>query len=87
MYGIHWLASTPVRFAMLTGRHHTRVKESAFAVVRWMVAQVSAAERSIDGTRIRQFTADDLVAFAQAFGLPVTFETASTRSWSTWTRR
>jgi hypothetical protein len=29
---------------------------------------VSAAERSIDGNRIRQFTADDLVAFAQASG-------------------
>ena len=41
--------------------------------VRWTVAQVSAAERSIDGTRIRQFTADDLVAFAQAFEVPITY--------------
>ncbi|HEX2275384.1 MAG TPA: helix-turn-helix transcriptional regulator [Acidimicrobiales bacterium] len=41
--------------------------------VRWTVAQVSAAEHSIDGARIRQFTADDLVAFAQAFDLPVTY--------------
>lgn len=41
--------------------------------VRWTVAQMSAAEHSIDGSRIRQFTADDLVAFAQAFELPVTY--------------
>ncbi len=41
--------------------------------VRWTVAQVSAAERSVDGTRVRQFTADDLVAFAQAFDVPITY--------------
>jgi hypothetical protein len=35
------------------------------------VAQVSTAERSVDGARIRQFTADDIVAFAQAFNLPI----------------
>lgn len=39
---------------------------------RWSKATYSAAERSVDGTRIRQFTADDLHAFARAFGLPMT---------------
>ncbi|MDQ6725463.1 MAG: helix-turn-helix domain-containing protein [Actinomycetota bacterium] len=53
--------------------------------IRWTVAQVSAAERSIDGTRIRQFTADDLVAFAQAFRLPVTYFFLPTRPAATWT--
>lgn len=40
---------------------------------RWSKATFSAAERSADpeATRIRQFTADDVVAFAQAFDLPV----------------
>jgi len=54
--------------------------------IRWTVAQVSAAERSIDGTRIRQFTADDLVAFAQAFRLPVTYFFLPTRPAATWTK-
>lgn len=54
--------------------------------VRWTVAQVSAAERSIDGTRIRQFTADDIVAFAQAFELPVTYFFLPTNPHATWTK-
>src|SRR4051812_33998970 len=37
---------------------------------RWSKATYSAAERSVDGQRIRQFTADDLHAFARAFELP-----------------
>ncbi len=52
--------------------------------VRWTVAQVSAAERSIDGTRIRQFTADDLVAFAQAFDVPITYFFLPPRPGTTW---
>lgn len=52
--------------------------------VRWTVAQVSAAERSIDGTRIRQFTADDLVAFAQAFEVPITYFFLPPRPGTTW---
>jgi transcriptional regulator with XRE-family HTH domain len=39
---------------------------------RWSKATYSAAERSIDGARIRQFTADDIHAFARAFDLPMT---------------
>jgi len=37
----------------------------------WSNATVSAAEKSWDGKRIRQFTADDIVALALALNLPV----------------
>lgn len=54
--------------------------------VRWTVAQVSAAERSVDGTRIRQFTADDIVAFAQAFGVPIAYFFLPPRPTATWSK-
>jgi hypothetical protein len=38
---------------------------------RWSVASVSQAERSVAGKFIRQFTADEIVAFARAFDLPL----------------
>src|SRR5689334_19601190 len=38
---------------------------------RWSKATFSAAERSVDGDRIRQFSADDLVALARGFDLPI----------------
>jgi transcriptional regulator with XRE-family HTH domain len=40
---------------------------------RWSKVVYSAAERSYDGKRVRQFTADDIAAFAAAFGRPVEF--------------
>jgi len=40
---------------------------------RWSKANYSAAERSVDGTRIRQFDGDEIVAFARGFGLPVSW--------------
>jgi hypothetical protein len=40
---------------------------------RWSKATFSAAERSVDGQRVRQFTGDEIVAFARGFGLPVGF--------------
>lgn len=40
---------------------------------RWSKANFSAAERSMDGQRIRNFDADEIVAFARTFELPVTF--------------
>ncbi len=40
---------------------------------RWSVANFSAIERSVDGGRIRQFTADDLFAFSRAFRVPIGF--------------
>jgi transcriptional regulator with XRE-family HTH domain len=39
----------------------------------WSKVSWSSAERSVDGKRIRQFTADDLLAFSLAFGLPITW--------------
>ncbi len=41
--------------------------------VRWSKAVYSAAERSYDGKRIRQFTMDEVAAFALAFGVPVNY--------------
>lgn len=40
---------------------------------KWSKASFSAAERSVDGERVRNFTADEIVAFSRAFGLPVGF--------------
>lgn len=37
----------------------------------WSKASVSQAERSVAGKFIRQFTADEIVAFARAFDLPL----------------
>lgn len=41
--------------------------------VRWSKGSFSAAERSVDGGRVRQFTADEIVAFARAFDFPVSW--------------
>jgi len=37
----------------------------------WSKAVWSAMERSVDGGRVREFTADDLVALSRAFGLSI----------------
>jgi hypothetical protein len=37
----------------------------------WSKATFSAAERSVDGKVIRQFTGDDIVAFARCFDVPI----------------
>ena len=39
--------------------------------VLWSKASVSQAERSVDGNFVRNFSADEIVAFAQAFELPI----------------
>lgn len=44
-----------------------------FLGTRWSKASFSAAERTVDGQRVRQFSADDLVAFSRCFGVPVGF--------------
>lgn len=41
--------------------------------VRWSNVVLSGAERSYVGKRVRQFTADEIVAFAKAFELPITW--------------
>lgn len=38
---------------------------------RWSKASVSQAERSIAGRFVRQFDADEIIAFARAFDLPI----------------
>src|SRR5438094_367318 len=53
-------------------------KEAAAALepylgASWSKASYSAAERSVSGERVRVFSADDLVAFSRAFGVPVTY--------------
>ncbi len=44
-----------------------------FLGVRWSKATFSQAERSVAGRFIRNFTADEIVAFARAFEMPVTW--------------
>ncbi|HUP14554.1 MAG TPA: helix-turn-helix transcriptional regulator [Acidimicrobiia bacterium] len=44
-----------------------------FLGVRWSVASLSAAERSIDGKRVKEFNADELVALSRAFDVPLAF--------------
>jgi len=39
--------------------------------VKWSPAVLSAAERSVDGKRVREFDADTIVAIARALGLSV----------------
>jgi transcriptional regulator with XRE-family HTH domain len=40
---------------------------------RWSKANYSAAERAVTGRRPRSFDADDLLAFARTFELPITW--------------
>jgi hypothetical protein len=44
-----------------------------FLGVRWSKASFSQAERSVAGKFVRKFDADEVVAFARAFDLPVTW--------------
>jgi hypothetical protein len=44
-------------------------------------ASWSAMERSVDGGRIREITADELVAFARAFNLPIGFFLTPPSAW------
>jgi transcriptional regulator with XRE-family HTH domain len=44
-----------------------------FLGMKWSPATFSIVERSIDGKRIRQFSADEIVALSRAFGVPVSF--------------
>jgi transcriptional regulator with XRE-family HTH domain len=44
-----------------------------FLAHRWSVASLSAAERSVDGKRIKEFDADELVALSRAFAVPLVY--------------
>ena len=56
-------------------RHQEQAAEAPepFIGTRWSKATFSAAERSVDGRVIRQFTADDLVALSRCFGVPLSW--------------
>jgi hypothetical protein len=60
---------------MLTGWTQDQATEALepHLGARWSTASYSAAERSVDGNRIRNFDADEIVAFARAFELPITW--------------
>ncbi|HVA08743.1 MAG TPA: helix-turn-helix transcriptional regulator, partial [Acidimicrobiales bacterium] len=47
------------------------VRLEPFIGERWTKVTWSAAERSVAGARVRTFSADDIVALAQAFKLPI----------------
>jgi len=53
-------------------QEHAAEQLAPYVGERWSKATYSAAERSVDGVRVRQFTADDLHAFSRAFELPIT---------------
>lgn len=72
MPGAHVTANQVVAWNLLHFRKaagHTQ--EELGEMLGWSPAVVSAAERSWDGRRVRQFTADDLAAIAAALGIPV----------------
>jgi len=49
------------------------VRLSAFTGAPWSDVTVAQAEGSVSGRRVRQFTANELVALARAFDLPVMY--------------
>lgn len=44
-----------------------------FLGARWSRASYSAVERSVDGVRIKQFSADELVAISRCFDRPISW--------------
>jgi transcriptional regulator with XRE-family HTH domain len=54
-------------------QEETAARLEPYLGVRWSKANYSAAERGVAGERIRQFTPDELFAFARGFSLPLTF--------------
>ena len=54
--------------AAKTGRKRRPPQTLApYVGARWSKATFSSAERSVDGHRVRQFTADEIVAFSRCF--------------------
>ena len=75
-----WTASQVVahnvtRARELRGLTQAEIAErlSRFTGSNWSQATVAQAEGSVGGQRVRQFTANELVALARAFDLPVLF--------------
>ena len=59
----------------LRGMTQTEVAErlSQFTGTAWTATTVAQAEGSVTGNRVRQFTANELVALARTFDLPVLY--------------
>jgi len=75
-----WTASQVVahnltRARELRGLTQAQIAErlSRFTGTKWSQATVAQAEGSVSGQRIRQFTANELVALARTFDLPVLY--------------
>ncbi|MDP9418888.1 MAG: helix-turn-helix domain-containing protein [Actinomycetota bacterium] len=76
----NWTASQVVahnltRARELRGITQTEIAErlTRFTGANWSQATVAQAEGSVGGQRVRQFTANELVALARTFDLPVLF--------------
>ena len=69
-----WRTTSPRPGRGGTGLRRKRPSTSRpTSATKWSKASFSAAERSVDGERVRNFSADEIVAFARGFGLPVGF--------------
>ncbi len=75
-----WTASQVVAHNLtqareLRGMTQTEVAErlSRFTGTAWTATTVAQAEGSVTGNRVRQFTANELVALARTFDLPVLY--------------
>lgn len=76
----HWTASQVVahnltRARELRGLTQNEVAErlTRFTGSKWSQVTVAQAEASVGGHRVRQFTANEMVALARSFDLPVLF--------------
>src|SRR6202521_4025075 len=67
------VAHTLTRARLLRGWTQDQAAEALapYLGTRLSLASFSAIERSIAGTRVKQFTADELVALSRAFDLPL----------------
>lgn len=52
-------------------QEETAERLEPFLGTRWSVPSLSAIERSVAGTRIKQFSADEIVALARTFSVPI----------------
>jgi transcriptional regulator with XRE-family HTH domain len=75
-----WTASQVVAHNVTLARHLRGLTQvvvaerlTRFTGTNWSQAAVAQAEGSISGTRVRQFSANELVALARTFDLPVLF--------------
>jgi transcriptional regulator with XRE-family HTH domain len=77
------VAHNLARARMLRGWTQDQAAEACtdYLGARLSPASWSAMERSVDGGRIREITADELVAFARAFDLPIGFFLTPPSAW------